>query len=139
MAEKETKQKMSKYFYAIGRRKTSSATVRLFNKQGDSVINEKKYTEYYPSNIQQTQLLEPFKVAELDPKNFMYTVKVQGGGTSSQLGAIKLGISRAIVIMDESKKPALKKAGLLTRDPRMVERKKTGLRKARKREQFSKR
>ena len=131
--------KLGKYQYAIGRRKTSSATVRLFSSSGDSIINGKKMTEYFPLEVQKIMISEPFKVAELDPSSFMYTVKVQGGGVTSQLNAIRLGISRAIVKLDETKKVLLKKAGLLTRDSRMVERKKTGLPKARKKEQFSKR
>lgn len=129
----------TKYFYAIGRRKTSTVTVRLFEGKGASKINDKAITEIYNLPNQQVKLLEPFVVSELDPKEFHFTVKASGGGVASQLGAIQLGISRAIIKMDEAKKGLLKKAGLLTRDPRMVERKKAGLRKARKAEQYSKR
>lgn len=128
-----------KYFYAIGRRKTSTATVRLFNSKGESTINDKPLKTIYGDAVSLKQINEPFIAAELDPKDFYFTLKTSGGGTVSQIGAIKLGISRAIVKMDEDKKTLLKKAGLMTRDPRMVERKKTGLRKARKKEQFSKR
>ncbi|MCA9386805.1 30S ribosomal protein S9 [Candidatus Dojkabacteria bacterium] len=128
-----------KYYYSLGRRKTSTATVRLFEGAGKSEVNKKSFEEVYPSKVDQTRVLEPFVVAELDPKKFYFTIVAQGGGVSGQLDAIRLGLSRSIVKMDPDKKSALKKAGLMTRDPRMVERKKTGLRKARKREQFSKR
>ncbi len=128
-----------KYFYSKGRRKKSVATVRLFSVKGASTINGKECDKVYSDQVSQKLLLEPFAVAELDPKDFYFTVMASGGGVSSQIDAIKLGISRSIVKMDPEKKTLLKKAGLMTRDPRMVERKKTGLRKARKKEQFSKR
>ncbi len=128
-----------KYFYSIGRRKTSTATVRLFEDSGKSTINGKDLEKIYGDTVSMNRILEPFVVAELDPKKFYFTVVTKGGGTSSQIDAIKLGISRSIVKMDPDKKTLLKQAGLMTRDPRMVERKKTGLRKARKKEQFSKR
>ncbi|GAB4284075.1 MAG: 30S ribosomal protein S9 [Candidatus Dojkabacteria bacterium] len=128
-----------KYFYALGRRKTAVATVRLFNKTGTSQVNGKKLSDIYSDNVSKVQIEEPFRVAELEVKDFYFTAKTQGGGKSAQLGAIRLALSRAIVKMDESKKSLLKKAGLLTRDPRMVERKKPGLHKARKAEQYSKR
>ncbi len=128
-----------KYIYTIGRRKTSVATVRLFNGNGKSTVNNKDFEKLYLSKAEQKMVTKPFVVADLDPKDYYFTSVANGGGKMSQLGAIVLGISRAIVKMDESKKPSLKKEGLLTRDPRMVERKKPGLRKARKTEQYSKR
>ncbi len=127
------------YYYALGRRKTATATVRIFAEPGDSVINEKKVDEVYPHQHEQLKLELPFTTAELDPKQYHFTVKVKGSGQKAQLDAIQHAISRAIVVMDPTLKPSLKKEGLLTRDPRMVERKKPGLRKARRAEQFSKR
>lgn len=128
-----------KYSYAIGRRKTASATVRLFDEAGENKVNDKLFNELYVSEIDQKKVVKPLVIAELDPKNYHFTAKVSGSGTSAQLEAIMLGISRAIIKLDPEKRTLLKKEGLLTRDPRMVERKKTGKRKARKSEQFSKR
>jgi len=127
------------YHYAIGRRKTSTATVRMYAKAGASTINGKPLEEVLPSHTLQTQLLVPFITANLKPGDFHFTVKSKGGGVKGQLGAIRLAIARSLVKMDPDLKKPLKKQGLLTRDPRMVERKKPGLRKARKAEQFSKR
>jgi small subunit ribosomal protein S9 len=128
-----------KYFYALGRRKTSTATVRLFETEGKSKINGKDFSSIYKSDVYAIKVSEPFKVLELDPNKFMFTAKTAGGGVVSQLEAIVLGLSRALVKMNESYKKALKDADLLTRDSRMVERKKPGLRKARRAEQYSKR
>ena len=128
-----------KYYYSLGRRKTSTATIRLFEGTGKSEVNKKTLEEVYPSKVEQAKIFEPFVVAELDPKKFYFTAVTSGGGIFGQLDAIRLGLSRSIVKMDPERKTFLKKAGLMTRDPRMVERKKTGLRKARKKEQFSKR
>lgn len=129
----------SEYYYALGRRKTSVATVRLFLKKGKNIINGKALSEIYPLKPEQLQIEEPFRIAELDTDGVSYTVVTKGGGVQSQLGAIKLGIARAIIKRFPEKKKALKDAGLLVRDSRMVERKKAGLRKARKAEQYSKR
>ncbi len=131
--------KLGKYFYAVGRRKTASATVRVFPGKGDSTINDKPAKEVYSGKIEQGLLFQPFKAADLDIKEYHITAKVKGSGTSSQLDAIRLGISRALVVMNPELKKPLKAAGLMTRDPRMVERKKPGLHKARKAEQYSKR
>lgn len=128
-----------KYIYKIGRRKTSVATVRLFESKGESLVNNKQLDEAVSSDYDKSTLLKPFRVLDLDVKNFHFTARVIGGGVSSQIGAMVLGISRALASLDESYRKPLKSAGLLTRDPRMVERKKTGLHKARKREQYSKR
>jgi len=132
MAEKE-------YYYALGRRKTSVATVRLFLKKGKNIINGKALTDVYPLKPEQLQIEEPFRIAELETDGVSYTIVTKGGGVQSQLGAIKLGLARAIIKRFPEKKKALKDAGLLVRDSRMVERKKAGLRKARKAEQYSKR
>lgn len=131
--------KLPKYHYALGRRKTAVATVRLFESAGESMVNDKQANEAFPGEYNQHLLTEPFKVADLDPKKFHVTVKVKGSGKSAQLGAVRHALARALVKMDENLKKPLKKAGLMTRDPRMVERKKPGLHKARKAEQFSKR
>ncbi len=127
------------FVYTIGRRKTSVATIRLFGTAGKSTVNEKPLEQVFGSSVEKVKLSMPFDVAELDLRDFMYSAKVNGGGHNSQLEAIVLGLARAIVKKYPEKKKQLKVAGLLTRDPRMVERKKPGLRKARKAEQYSKR
>jgi small subunit ribosomal protein S9 len=132
MAEQE-------FFYALGRRKTSVATVRLYFKKGKSMLNTKELKDIYPSKVELAQIVEPFIIAEINPEDVMFTAVAKGGGAMSQIGALKHALSRAIVKKYPEKKKALKVAGLITRDPRMVERKKAGLLKARKAEQYSKR
>lgn len=127
------------YFYALGRRKTAVATVRLFADKGESTINGKPFSAYVVNSFEREQLLSPLKVAGFNPEEFYFTAKIVGSGPKSQLGALKLALARAIVIMDPSLKKTLKNEDLLTRDPRMVERKKPGLRKARRAEQYSRR
>jgi small subunit ribosomal protein S9 len=127
------------YHYAVGRRKTATATVRLYEVAGESTINGKPMAEYMPGKVNEFKLQGVLKSAELDPKQFFMTVKVSGSGKSAQLNAIQHGIARAITKMNPELKRLLKVAGFITRDPRMVERKKPGLHKARKAEQFSKR
>ena len=126
------------YLIATGRRKTSTARVFLKEGSGNVIVNEKPALEYFKKDSNIQEFLEPLKVVELNGK-FDVMVNVNGGGISGQIDAIKLGIARAILKHDASLKPGLKKLGLLTRDPRMVERKKPGRPKARKRFQFSKR
>ncbi|MCA9385786.1 30S ribosomal protein S9 [Candidatus Dojkabacteria bacterium] len=128
----------NEYFYALGRRKTAVATVRLYEGNGKSTVNGMDLEKVYSSPSEKQQLEMPFEVTDTKGK-FYFTVKSSGGGISGQLGAIRLGIARALVKYDESLKSELKKKGLMTRDPRMVERKKTGLKKARRAPQFSKR
>lgn len=128
-----------KYHYAIGRRKTATATVRLFESKGISEINGKPLSEFFPREMEQARLLNPFAVADLNAADFHITARVRGSGPSSQLQAVRHALSRAIIKMDPSVKKQLKIAGLVIRDPRMVERKKPGLHKARKGEQYSKR
>jgi small subunit ribosomal protein S9 len=128
-----------KYTYTIGRRKTAHATVRLYKAKGESTINGKPVKDVYQREVSQKRFDRVFKTADLNPKDYYFTVKVAGSGVNAQLEAIQLGIARAIAKNDPDKKKQLKDAGFITRDPRMVERKKTGLRKARKAEQFSKR
>jgi small subunit ribosomal protein S9 len=126
------------YHVATGRRKTSSARVYLKEGSGIIIINNKKADEYFKKDTVLNQVFDPLVVSDMKDK-FDIKINVNGGGISGQVGAIRLGISRAILKYDASHKPALKKEGLLTRDSRMVERKKPGRPKARKRFQFSKR
>ena len=128
---------MTKYTYAIGRRKTATAQVRLFSGKGDSLVNEKPLKEYVTRADLLSLVHTPLKAAGLG--DFYFTVKVVGSGESAQAQAIAHGISRALVEIDPSVKTVLREAGLLTRDARKVERKKPGLHKARKRIQWSKR
>ena len=129
---------MSQIHYATGRRKTSSARVYLTKGKGDITVNSKPLSEYFGRQVAQMLVMQPLKLTELD-KKVNIKVMVKGGGSFGQAGAIRHGISRALIEYDEELRPQLKKAGLLTRDPRKVERKKPGLKKARKSSQFSKR
>ena len=130
--------KDSNVFCGTGRRKTSIARVRLLNGKGNITINGKTLDEYLPSDILKTIVKQPLNVTGTESK-FDVIVKVEGGGLSGQAGAVRHGISRALVETSEDNKATLKAAGFLTRDPRMKERKKPGLKKARKAPQFSKR
>ncbi len=122
----------------IGRRKTSVARIYLQSGKGDITVNTKDISKYFPSEILQTIVKQPLVKLELDG-NFDIKVNVSGGGPSGQAEAVRLAISRALVELDEENKSPLRKEGFMTRDPRMVERKKFGRRKARRRFQFSKR
>ncbi|HKB86962.1 MAG TPA: 30S ribosomal protein S9 [Ignavibacteriaceae bacterium] len=122
----------------IGRRKTSVARVILRNGNGKITVNGKEFEHAFPQLLSREDILNPFKVTET-MGNFDVLVNVHGGGTTGQAQAIRLGIARALTVMNPDHRPALKKEGFLTRDPRMVERKKYGQPKARKRFQFSKR
>ena len=125
-------------FYATGRRKSSSA--RVFLKKGGKgliSVNGKSYDRYFPTETTRTLLLAPFNA--IQQKDFDIQVTVKGGGVSGQADAVQLGISRALVVCDEEHRAPLKKAALLTRDPRRVERKKYGHHGARKSTQYSKR
>ena len=124
--------------YATGRRKTSSARVYLKKGKGNISVNDKKLDEYFGRKVAQMLVMQPLELLELTEK-IDVNVKVNGGGSFGQAGAIRHGISRALIMYDEDLRPQLKKAGLLTRDPRRVERKKPGLVKARKSKQYSKR
>jgi len=128
----------SEIHYATGRRKTSSARVYLKKGKGNIVVNDRKLDEYFGRKVAQMLVKQPLELVELLEKIDL-DVKVKGGGSFGQAGAIRHGISRALTSYDEDLRPQLKKAGLLTRDPRRVERKKPGLVKARKSKQFSKR
>ena len=124
--------------YSTGRRKTSSARVYLKKGKGNISVNDRKLDEYFGRKVAQMLVMQPLELVELVDK-LDIDIKVKGGGSFGQAGAIRHGISRALTKFDEELRPQLKKAGLLTRDPRRVERKKAGLVKARKSKQFSKR
>ena len=128
----------SEIHYATGRRKTSSARIYLSPGKGEIVVNDKKLDVYFGRKVAQMLVMQPIEMTELSGK-LDIKIKVKGGGSFGQAGAIRHGISRALISYDEELRPQLKKAGLLTRDPRKVERKKPGLVKARKSKQFSKR
>ncbi len=125
-------------YYGTGKRKTSTARVFLMPGTGQIVVNHVDYQEYFKTKTQQTVLAQPLAVTETSDKFDVY-VNVQGGGCSGQAGAIRLGLSRALMQFEPELRQKLKKAGLLTRDPRIKERKKYGQPGARKRFQFSKR
>ncbi len=126
------------YYNATGRRKTSVARVWLKPGNGNFVVNERPVDEYFPREVWKVQVREPFKVTDTDNK-YDVVVNVKGGGLTGQAGAIRLGVARALLKANPELRKKLKGFGLLTRDPRMVERKKYGKRKARKGQQFSKR
>ncbi len=124
---------------ATGRRKEAVARVRIVPGTGRWSINGRDLASYFPNKVHQQIVGEPFKVLELDGA-FDVIARVHGGGPSGQAGAMRLGVARALNEVDsEANRPALKKAGFLTRDPRAIERKKAGLKKARKAPQYSKR
>ena len=124
--------------YATGRRKTSSARVYLSEGQGKIMVNDKELAHYFGRQVAQMLVLQPLRLTEL-VEQVDIKAMVKGGGSFGQAGAIRHGISRALLEYDESLRPQLKSAGFLTRDDRKVERKKPGLKKARKSSQFSKR
>jgi len=124
--------------HTIGRRKTSVARIYLSKGKDKVTVNGKDYKEYFPTTTQQYKVMQPFNLTNNAGK-YDVSVNVYGGGTTGQVEAIRLAISRALCQISEDNKPALKGEGLLTRDPRMVERKKFGQKKARKKFQFSKR
>lgn len=123
---------------ATGRRKEAVARVRIMPGEGRIVVNGRPFEEYFPLRTLQTTVLQPLMMVGGN-SSLDVIVNVRGGGISGQAGAVRHGIARALVAMDTQMRPILKKAGLLTRDPRMKERKKYGLKKARKAPQFSKR
>ncbi len=125
-------------YQATGRRKSSVARVRLIPGNGKFIINDRNFAEYIPSAAIRLDVLQPLNITETGSQ-YDILVNVNGGGISGQAGAIRLGISRALLLVNPEYRSALKKAGLLTRDPRSTERKKYGLRKARRAPQFSKR
>ena len=129
---------MSDTHYATGRRKTSTARVYLSKGKGKITVNDKPLNVYFGREVAQMLVMQPLNLVELLEKLDIRAM-VNGGGSFGQAGAIRHGISRALVEYDNELRPQLKKAGYLTRDPRKVERKKFGLKKARKSSQYSKR
>jgi small subunit ribosomal protein S9 len=127
-----------RYFYGTGRRKTSVARVRLYPGGGEILINGKGYLDVFTRGSHQMQVLAPLKAASMEGK-YNIQAKVAGGGLSGWAGAVSHGIARALTVSDEGTKPALKRQKLLTRDSRMKERKKVGLKRARKAPQYTKR
>ncbi|MEJ5913789.1 30S ribosomal protein S9 [Pseudokineococcus sp. 1T1Z-3] len=124
---------------ATGRRKEAVARVRIFPGSGNYMVNGRDLATYFPNKVHQQLVNDPFTVTELQGR-FDVVARIDGGGPSGQAGALRLGIARALNAIDtEANRPALKKAGFLTRDARVKERKKAGLKKARKAPQYSKR
>jgi len=132
------KKESQKYFEGIGRRKTSSARVRIYPGGSGFIVNEIDINKYFKTATQIKTVLEPMTKA-LTAETIGVTVKVLGGGLSSQSGAVSLGLARAIVQLDPKLRLTLRSTNLLTRDSRMVERKKPGLKKARRAPQWAKR
>ncbi len=123
---------------ATGRRKTAVASVRLRPGKGNIKINGRKFEEYFPLEIQRESVISPLKKCS-NPEKYDMVIRVKGGGVEAQVIATRLGLARALLLEDETRKTDLKALGYLTRDARKKERKKYGLRGARKRSQFSKR
>jgi small subunit ribosomal protein S9 len=131
--------KKNNYHYALGRRKSATARVRLMSGKGSITVNDKPANEYFAdSKFLLNDLQQPFAVLDLTGK-FDVTARVNGGGHAGQLEAVRLGIAKALVLLNEDYKSTLKRADLLSRDPRERERKKFGLKGARKQRQFTKR
>lgn len=127
------------YFYGLGRRKEAIAKVRLYpNGNGAIVVNGQPMEHYFTRPVDREAILEPFRATENVDK-FNATVLVEGGGRTGWAGAIKLGIARALLVVDEGSRAPLRRSGLLTRDARVKERKKYGLKRARKAPQYTKR
>ncbi len=130
----------SKYFYGLGRRKSATARVRVYSGKGEVKINDKPAAEYFDgSKSLLNELMKPFNALELDPEKYIISAKVAGGGHASQVDAIRLGIAKALVEINNDFKATLRRAEMLGRDPREKERKKFGLKGARKQRQFTKR
>ena len=139
IVKKETAEK-AEYFYGLGKRKTSIAQVRIYpaGKSKEIMVNDKKLADYFQVGRLINLVKEPFLSAG-EGQDFHAVVKVAGGGVSSQAEAVRLGVSRALIKFDEALRKTLKAKGFLTRDARIVERKKAGLRKARRSPQWAKR
>ena len=128
----------AQYYAGTGRRKCAVARVRLFPGAGPHIINDRPIEEVFPRDTHRTQILQPLRVTDSLDK-FHAQVKVAGGGGTGWAGAISLGVARALLVADESQHKTLRKNGLLTRDSRVKERKKYGLKRARKAPPFTKR
>ena len=125
-------------FYGTGRRKTSTARVFITQGSGNIVVNGRSLDEYFGRQVARMIVRQPLELLDVTEK-FDVNITVKGGGSFGQAGAIRHGLTRALMAYDEASRPQLRKAGYVTRDAREVERKKVGLRKARKKPQFSKR
>lgn len=130
---------MAQYFEAVGRRKESTARVRVANGSGVFTVNDKDAAVYFPRVGDLNDILRSFTAVGQDAKKYDITVKVNGGGTTGQTEAVRLGLARALVLQNGDWTSALRKHGLLTRDARIKERKKPGLKKARKAPTYTKR
>jgi len=128
-----------KYFEGIGRRKESSARVRLMEGSGSFIVNEKEITAYFTRLGDAPEIIKAFDIANQPSDKYDVSVRVNGGGVTGQRDAVKLGLARALVEMDEELRPPLRHSGYLTRDPRVKERKKPGLKRARKAPTYTKR
>ena len=127
------------YYYGTGKRKTAIARVRLYpGSQGQHLVNGKPFTEYFPWELSRLNVEEPLRATESEGR-FTLVAQVKGGGPSAQADAMRHGISKALVAYDESLKPTLKRLGFLTRDARIKESKKYGLKRARRAPQYTKR
>jgi small subunit ribosomal protein S9 len=126
------------YYYGTGRRKNAIARVRIYAGDGTIMVNEKPPLDYFGRRMLEMVVVEPLKLTE-SQKRFNVSARVDGGGMSGQAGAVQHGLARALVAADDAMRPVLKKHGMLTRDPRMKERKKYGLKRARKAPQYTKR
>ena len=126
------------YFEALGRRKSATARVRLYSGDGSIVVNDKPANDYFTRGVDQQSISAPLIVAGLE-KSFDISVKVKGGGVTGQAGAVSLGIARALLLSNPDLRTSLKRNRLLTRDARVKERKKPGLKRARKAPQYTKR
>jgi small subunit ribosomal protein S9 len=126
------------FFYGTGRRKTSIARVRLLAGEGEIVVNGRSLEEHFGNAVDLTEITMPFRVTGTEGR-YNAMIKVEGGGHHGQAGAIRHGIARALLNSDEASRAPLRQAGLLSRDPRMKERKKYGLKRARKAPQYTKR
>jgi small subunit ribosomal protein S9 len=127
------------YYEGIGRRKQSSARVRIMNGSGTFTVNGKEIDAFFTRMGDAANIVNAFQIADHSNEKFDVTVLVQGGGVTGQRDAVKLGLARALVKMDEELRPALRHSGYLTRDPRVKERKKPGLKRARKAPTYTKR
>ncbi len=126
------------YYYGTGRRKCAVARVRIYPGSGEFLINERPYLSVFTRVTHQNKIRLPFEAADV-AGTFDVNAKIAGGGVTAWADALAHGISRALLAFDDGKRPALRKAGLLTRDPRIKERKKPGLKRARKAPQYTKR
>jgi small subunit ribosomal protein S9 len=137
-SKSESAEKIARYFYAVGRRKSAVAKVKLFSAaKNELTVNGRDFQEYFPLESQRDLAKSPLQLA--GENHFEVKIKAFGGGISAQSQAVRLGISRALIVFDESFKKSLKDKGYLTRDSREVERKKPGLKKARRAPQWAKR